>query len=187
MSDDPFEGIGIGIEEKIPNIKTKIDVKQETVTVEDKSQLIFKIQSYGKNKRFAKRLRQAKHNFTGSYLAKRSADDLKLELENIDMTLANSQNSNLIDHSIKYGLSFVETLITKRTPFQIQGTMDKCFEDEHFLDVLERAKMKYGVGGLKMDPILELSLIIAQTALVIHSTQKLINNVSDVNLDEEVP
>jgi hypothetical protein len=196
--DNPFDGIDADskVSENVPKVNIpklpkiifpKIKVQPSDEDIENKSSLIFKIQSYGKNKRFGKKLRHAKHNFTSGYLQKKTIDELKLELESIDMTLSDGQNSDFIDNGLKYGLSIVETVISGKTIFQINGTTEKCFLDEHFLDLLERVKYKYGIGSMKLDPLMELILFVGQTALVIHQTNKLLakSNIN-INLDEEV-
>ena len=202
---DPFEGIDIEniVNKKQPKVnkadnkllekllkkdlKEKKEMPEKDVSndIDEKSQLINNIQMYGKNKRFSKKLRESKHNFSISFLNKKTIEELKLELERIDFTLSSSQNSDIVNHSVKYGLSFVETIVSKRTIFQIQGTSDKCFESEYFLDLLERAKMKYNLN-LKMDPLLEMTIFITQTALSIHQSNKLLCNIPKFDLDEEI-
>jgi hypothetical protein len=198
---DPFEGIDMNSilpKEKPKAISKKKPVNMPIINIpdkhdnstEEKSDLIHKIQLYGKNKRFARKLRESKHNFSISYLNKKNVTDLKLELERIDLTLASGQNSNIVDYGILHGLSFVEKIVNDRTNYKINGTVKKCFEDEYFLDVLERAKMKYGIGCLKMDPLMELSIFIAQTSLTVHHSNKFMSSLNDaskgVDLSEEI-
>ena len=102
------------------------------------------------------------------------------------MALANKQNNNLIDNGLKNCLSFVENMIHDKTKFKIQGTSEKLWADDHFLELLERVKLKYNVPFLKMDPLLELSLVVGQTALICHQQNKYKMELT-TNIDLDTP
>ena len=173
---DPFQGIHTETKPTKPEKATKqtikINLPKETPKKEDsktKAKLIYAIKSYGKNKRFANYLEnECGHNFDEGYLKKMTIDELKLELEKQDVALANKQNTSILDRSVKGGLQFMESLIDQRTKYKVKGTTDRLYEDNAYLDLLERVKIKYNLPFFSMDPVLELSLVIAQTAMVVH-------------------
>ena len=156
--------------------------------ITEKAKLIYSIKSYGNNPRLGLYLKQAGHNFTESFLKSLTLDELRLELEKQDIALGQKQNNGLIDTTIKNGLLFAENMISSKTNFKIQGTCEKCFEDDHFLDTLERVKMRYNMPMIKMDPALELALVIAQTATIINKSNQFMQDIprSTTNLDAKL-
>lgn len=152
-----------------------------------KAKLIYQIQMYGKNSRLGSHLKSAGHRFDESYLRSLSVSDLQLELEKQDVALANRTNNSLIDTGIKGGLSFMETALHNKSKFKVKGTTDKLWQDDHFLDLLERIKLKYNLPFVQMDPMLELIITIVQTGMIMHQTNSFKEQLgTKCNLDEEI-
>lgn len=206
MSDlNPFDGLDtIAKAEKTkPEKKTAKQTKQETEaftevikqeskdTTQEKAKLIYAIQQYGKNKRLGTYLRQeCGLRYDDAYLKKMSVPDLKLELEKQEVSLGSRSNGSLIDVVLKNGLTIAENAISTRTKFDIKGTTQQLYEDDVYLDLLERVKMKYTIPFVKLDPVLELAMTIGQTAMIVHAQNKFKENLivpeDSVNLNAEV-
>jgi hypothetical protein len=105
-------------------------------------------------------------------------DELVNEVEDV---LANKSNNAIGDGLVRGSLEFLEKVIDSKTPFKVNGTIDKCFANDHWRFLLERTKLKYGfnLGGL--DPVSELSLVTFQTAAMMHYQNKF--NTPTTNLD----
>ena len=177
--------------EEVISIKPqKIEIpKQEKDTKNmhaDKVKLVMAIQAYGKNARLGPYLKECGHKFDDSYLKNLSIDDLKFELEKQEVVLGSKQNGGLIDAGIKNGMLFTEQLICKSKRFKVQGTTEKLYTDDHYLDLLERVKIKYTLPFVKLDPVLELTLCIAQTAMLVHHENSYSNIQSSVDLNKEI-
>ena len=202
---NPFEGIEEGATppptkqtKKGKKIKTapppKISIKLEEPKAQkkkaddpkQKAKLIYAIQAYGKNARLGPYLEnECNHNFNHSYLKGLTIEDLKLELEKQDVALANKQNHGLIDTGIKNGMLMAETLITSRSSYKINGTTEALYEDDHYHDLVERVKMKYNAPFMKLDPVLELALVIGQTAMIMHHKNSMMIR-STTDLEENI-
>ena len=169
-----------------------VEEKPQQVTVKghkEKAKLVYAIQSYGKNKRFGQYLREeCGHCFDSAYLKHLSVQELKLELEKQEVALANKQNHGLMDTGIKNGMLFAENLLCRTTRCKVHGTTRTLYQDEHYLDLLERVKMKHATPFVKLDPVLELALCVGQTAFICHHQNGALNeNVqTSVDLDENV-
>lgn len=161
---------------------------KKTEDPKEKIKLIYQIQYFGKNKRFGDYLKNdCKHNFDEGYLRKLTIEELKLELEKQTVALSNKNNNSLIDSSLEKFIEFVENIVHNKTKLKIKGTTQKLFADDHFLDLLEIIKLKYNIPFIKMDPILEISLIILQTAFITHQANTfMISFKPSVDLDEEI-
>lgn len=154
----------------------------------DRASVIFAIKAYHKSPRFAKFLKSQGKVCTEARLTKMTLDQLKLELESLDMTVAGKGNGDFIQGLIKNGLLMTESIVHDRTKFKVKGTSNELFENERFLDLLERVKLKYGLPSVQLDPALELSLVVMQTAMAVHSQHTFMDGLTDtnLNLDEEI-
>lgn len=166
---------------------TKPLKKDNKGSVKERAQLIYKLKTYKNNKRLGPKLRDADFNMSESHYNKLSVTDLKLELEKYDMELSRNGVNDMADHGLKFGLKISENVITKRTPLKVTGTCDKLFNDDHFLDLFERVKLKYNLGFVgQMDPLLEMSIVIFQTAMLTHGQNKFRTQIkTDIDLNEE--
>ena len=198
---DPFDGLDelpappTGKKTKQPKkstMKAVKDIAPPTPEAEadhqTKAQLIYAIQSYGKNKRLGPYLaNDCGHRFDDKYLSSLSLDNLKLELEKQEVALGSKQNSGLVDQGIKQGLTFAESMIDRTSRFKVKGTTETLYNDDHYLDLLERVKMKYTMPFVKLDPVMELALVIGQTAMITHHANSYRQNLQPTaNLDEDV-
>lgn len=176
--------LNMGTGEQTP--KQPTENKQAANT--KKAQLIYAIQKIGKNKRFGDYLRdECGHRFDEAYLSKKSVSELEFEIEKNNVALSHKSNTGMIDVVIKNGMRIGETVVSKKTNLMIEGTTEACFEDEHFLDLLERIKIRHNTPFMQMPPELELALTIAQTAMFIHSKNRFKSSLTtDLDLDKEV-
>ena len=109
-----------------------------------------------------------------------------MQIEKINILLSNKSNNNILDIATEGGLNFIETIISAKTKFKINGTTAKLFQDEHFLDLLELLKLKYNVPTLKLDPAVEILFIVLQTGFIQYQTNTVLSKfTSHTNLDEE--
>ena len=161
--------------------------KQEKDDPKTKAGLIFRIQYYGNNKRFGSYLKNdCDLNFDESFLQRKSVEELEMQIEKINILLSNKSNNNILDIATEGGLNFIETIISAKTKFKINGTTAKLFQDEHFLDLLELLKLKYNVPTLKLDPAVEILFIVLQTGFIQYQTNTVLSKfTSHTNLDEE--
>ena len=208
MSDtiDPFEGLEEIIPEAKPTKSGKKKAKKSDLAllekavkevqvekpkakedVNQKAKLVYAIQNIGKNARFGKYLREQGHRFDDNYLRNLTIKELEFEVEKNNVALGNKSNKGLIDIVIKNGLVMGETVVSNKTQFQIKGTTEILFADDHFLDLLERIKIKHSMPFFDMPPELELALTVAQTALMVHNTNKFSSQLSThIDLEREV-
>ena len=197
---DPFEGIDnvepVEAKGKKSKKKAKPQVLDDFVKpvgkqsddVKEKASLIYAIKSYGRSTRFKKYLKSQGKSFSDAKLSKMSVDNLKLELESLDLTIADRGNSTFIDGIIKSGLQFTENIVDDRTQMKIKGTTAELFENDKFLDLIERVKLKHGLPGVQLDPAIELLFVAMTTAMAIHQSNSFRNDLVDdsINLDEPV-
>jgi hypothetical protein len=103
--------------------------------------------------------------------------------------ISNRGTSDFIDSVIKNGLVFAENIVDSRTKLKIRGTSDELWENDKFLDLLERVKLKYGMPSLNLDPLaaLELTFVVFQTAMLMHNQSSFRHNLIDDNLNLDEP
>jgi hypothetical protein len=201
---DPFEGID-KVEDDEPKPKSKKPKKSKKITLDDiieptevkkqpksndfkeKATLIYAIKAYTRSKRFAKYLKSQGKTFSEVRLQKMTVEQLNLELETLDLTIADRGNSDFIDNLVKSGLTFSEQIINDRTKIKISGTTNELFESDKFLDLLERVKLKYGLPSVKLDPALELLFLALTTGMACHQANSFNNGLinDDIDLDIE--
>jgi hypothetical protein len=112
-----------------------------------------------------------------------------LSSKNRKVALGSRSNGSLVDVVLKNGLVLTENLITQRTQFNVAGTTEQLYQDDNYLDLLERIKMKYTMPFIKLDPVMELGLCVAQTAMVMHAQNKFKDSLQldpDINLDASI-
>jgi hypothetical protein len=201
---DPFEGIDKvePVEAKPKGKKSKkkakpqvlddfVDIKpvdKQSDDVKEKATLIYAVKSYHRSARFKKYLKSQGKSCSEAKLNKMTVDNLKLELESLDLTIADRGNSDFIDSIIKNGLQFSENIVNDRTKMKIKGTTAELFENDKFLDLVERVKLKYGLPSVKLDPGIELLFLALTTAMAVHQSNAFRNDLVDdsINLDEPV-
>lgn len=204
MSDtiDPFSNLDIIPEKKEKNINNEDNKKNNKINkqivdkisnkknIDDpkiKQKLIMSIQKYGNNSRFGEYLTNQGHDFKISYLKKLNIEDLKLELAKQELALSNRTSSNMIDNAIKSGIIFSEKTITSTTKYKIHGLTDELYSNDEYLDLLERSKLAHFNISIKLDPLLELAFVIAQTAVILHGKNTFHQNLkTKINLDDVI-
>jgi hypothetical protein len=155
--------------------------------IKEKMKLIYSIQHFGSNTRFGEYLKDHGFKYDEIYLKKLSVEELKFELEKNYAAITNKNNNSFIDTGLEQFLNFIENIITNKTKYKINGTTKKLFENERFLDLLEILKLKYNIPFIKLDPIMEITLIVIQTAFMTHQMNNIVSSFkTSVDLDEEV-
>lgn len=117
-------------------------------------------------------------------LSKEKLDELAVDIE---MVLANKGNSAMTDSMIRQTMKGLEDIVTWQTKYKINGTTDKCFDNDHWRFLLERVKTKYGIGLMGMDPVTELSLVTFQTAALMHVHNKATTPETDLEAPIQEP
>ncbi len=118
-------------------------------------------------------------------LRKLSKEKLKEQIEDVETILSNKSTAAISDGAVRYSMYMLESIMEQRAELLVKGTTDKCFEDEHWKFLLERAKMKYGLGFGKIDPVAELSLVTFQTGYMMHMSRDLQTPKIDMNAPYE--
>ncbi len=172
-------------EEPVPKRQKKCVV----VRGEDDRRTIALLTEYGKNEWLGPYLCD-NHDFQlqPSKLRKMSSDRLYELLDDIEQVLANKGNSAIGDGIVRGAMSHLERLSSATTGYDITGTTDKCFSNDHWRFLLERAKMKYGVGFGSLDPVAELTLVTFQTAAMMHYSNSIRTPITDLDtvFDDEL-
>jgi hypothetical protein len=152
---------------------------------EEDRRTIALLTSYGKNSWLGPYLKDS-HSFDLSPQKLRKLKGNKLEelLADVEAVLSNKSNSALGDGVVRQFMYQAEAIIDHKTRFKVDGTTEKCFENDHWRFLLERVKMKYGVGFGKMDPISELTLVTFQTASLMHYNNAMCTPQTD--LEEKI-
>ena len=155
--------------------------------VKERATLIYAIRAYGKSPRFKQYLKQQGKISSESKLQKMTVEQLKLELESLDLTICDRGQSDFIDTLAKNGMTFVETIMNDRTKMKVSGTTEELWKNERFLDLLERVKLKYSLPSVKLDPGIELMFVTIQTAMLVHNQNQFRNGLTDDTLDLDAP
>jgi hypothetical protein len=165
--------------------KKKQDQKKLAGRKPEDRRLIAILTAFGKNEWLGPYLLDS-HDFdlTPAKLRRMSGTKLAELHDDVEDVLANKSNSALGDGVVRQTMHLLEGLAMMRTKYQIEGTTDKCFQNDHWRFLLERTKMKYGIGVGNLDPVAELSLITFQTASMLHFQNAM--STPTINLDEEV-
>lgn len=200
MSDaiDPFANLDVvpePVKTKNPKIKKDLVPKKIIQNVEKsieddpkiKQKLIMSIQKYGNNKRFGKYLKDQGHNFKHAYLKKLNVEELKMELAKQELALSNKSNTSMVDKGIKSVIIFGEQTVSKTTKYKLNGLTDDLYSNEHYLDLVERAKLKHFNVSIKLDPLLEMAFVIGQTAVIVHGRNSFEDSLNtETKLDEVI-
>ena len=166
----------------------RVPKKQKTTKQEEKKRSekdrksIALLTQYGKNEWLGPYLKDS-HGFdlTPVKLRKFSASRLAETLADVEEVLANKSNSAIGDGLVRGTMYQLEMMAATKTKFNLVGTTDRCFENDHWRFLLERIKMQYGVGFGKMDPVAELTMITFQTAAMLHYSNSI--QVPETDLD----
>jgi len=90
-------------------------------------------------------------------------------LTEVEDTLNYRNSTGLADDIVKGAVSMAENTVTALTPLELAGLADACFDNEHWRLLLERVKIQYLSDFATMDPLMELGLTTAQTAMFVHA------------------
>lgn len=168
-------------EKEPPKKKTKAEPE---VAPEERNALVFTVKQYQNNKILGPFLK-GKVDFKN--VEKLPAKELKDKLSQIELALADRGASEIVDASIKWFMQLMEGLVSNRTIYNIRGTSEALLSDEHWLFLLERTKMKYGLNfAPKMDPLFELTLVTMQTAFVAMKKNEIELLKNDTDLEKKL-
>lgn len=126
--------------------------------------------AYGRNPVIGPMLRAHGHVLEPHTLRKVPADLLPMVVDEIEEVLDNAGDSDLANTGITQGMIFLEDLLTTRTKLRLKGTTDKLFADGHWVYLLERMKLRAGIGLSSMPPPVEFAMLTAKTALLVHTS-----------------
>lgn len=143
--------------------------------------------AYGKSELIAPKLKKAGVPCEPRALRKVARARLPVILEEAEEALDDSAVDQMSNVALKQGLTCLERLVSSRTRYQITGTTDECFANERWLFLLERAKLKAGIGMTRLDPVTELALITAQTAAIAHARNTSPVVAAPLDLDTPAP
>jgi hypothetical protein len=154
----------------------------------DQQKLIDTIKQYCTNKRFCGHL---KGEINVNNLESLDVEQLQEKLDKIDRILSTRGNQGMIDNGMKMAMVTLENIVDSKTTLNVRGTTEACWVNELFLDKLEQVKIKYNLNlmeNVKLDPALELSLIIFQTGLMCHKRNGILADTADssIDLDAEI-
>lgn len=166
----------------IPNLKTEDKVL--TPDEKEKAKLLFLIKQYQNNERLGPAIKGA---VDLSGLGKLKVKELRNKVEQIDMALANHMNGGMVNGMVKQSLLALESYVTNNYNYNITGTTTTLWGDDHFLFLMERAKFKHGLNWApEIDPLLELAILIYTTMQACHSSNKLKEVATSVDMSKPI-
>lgn len=177
--------MAIQVDEELSHQPSPKKRKKETpIKNEADRKRVALLTSYGKNEWLGPYLKD-NHSFDLDPQKLRKLKGSKLEelLGDVEDVLSNKSNSALGDGVVRQAMYQLETIVDHKTRFKVQGTTDKCFQNDHWRFLLERVKMKHGIGFGKMDPVSELSLITFQTASLVHYNNVMSTPTTDLDME----
>jgi hypothetical protein len=89
-------------------------------------------------------------------------------LDEVEEALEGDMSDGIANEAIRRGMKVLEDIVHARSKYKIAGTTDMCFDNERWLFLLERAKLRAGIGLQRLDPVTEMVLLTAQTAALTH-------------------
>ena len=155
-------------EEKLDLVPDEELAKQH----EEKQKLLLTLQRYDES-RFHDYIKKAGIKFTK--LDEKTNGEL-IELVNRVRYLVNNKGSDVSESAIRYAFEFAEKGITKgsKGKFDLNGLTLALWQDEGFLEDLERFRLEY-LNFLKMDYRIRLLTTIATTAIRVNLINKQMN------------
>jgi len=131
------------------------------------------LSAYGSNEILGPFLTQThSYDLKPARLRRLSGPKLQELLTDVEDTLANQGNSAASDAIVRQSLTAIENAVTLTGKVYVNGTTNRCFENDRWRFLLERVKTKYGLGFNNLDPVTELSLVTFHTASMIHMAHK---------------
>jgi len=126
-------------------------------------------------------------------LAKNTPEKLERQIAKIEKLLSGKTADDGVNTGIKLVMTGLERMISTKTEADITGLTQCCFEDQQWLFLLERVKMKYGLNGLSLggDPGFDLLLSTLVTGMTVYQLNLLKKRASHssqrYNLDAPAP
>jgi len=145
--------------------------------------------AYGRSALIGPKLKKAHINCDPKALRRLPRQKLPLLLDEVEEVLEGELSGELADAVLKQGLVCLENLVATRSKYQISGTTEACFANDRWCFLLERAKLRAGIGLQRLDPMTELALLTAQTAAITHAKNTMFaaQPSQAMNLDAPAP
>ena len=145
--------------------------------------------AYGRSALIGPKLKKAHINCDPKALRRLPRQKLPLLLDEVEEVLEGEMSGELADAVLKQGLVCLENLVANRSKYQISGTTEACFANDRWCFLLERAKLRAGIGLQRLDPMTELALLTAQTAAITHAKNTMFTAQPSqtTNLDAPAP
>lgn len=145
--------------------------------------------AYGRSALIGPKLKKAHINCDPKALRRLPRQKLPLLLDEVEEVLEGEMSGELADAVLKQGLVCLENLVANRSRYQISGTTEACFANDRWCFLLERAKLRAGIGLQRLDPMTELALLTAQTAAITHAKNTMFaaQPSQTTNLDAPAP
>ena len=150
---------------------------------EEKKQLLGSLRTYRDNAILGPAL---KNRVEFKNLEKLSVADLKDRLEQVELALSQANNSSLIDGMVSGTLYWAENVLSTEK-YNFRGTSDQLYKNDHWVFLLERVKIKYGLQmSTTLDPGVELFLVTVQTMMAVQRMNRLQNLHPLTDLDRKI-
>ena len=147
-----------------------------------KVEIVTLLSAYNQNRILGNYLRnQQKFDLDPVKLRKMRLVDLEELEEMVETVLKNQSHGAFTDSVVAMIMEGLEETTSRHSPYSIQGTTAACFENDHWLFLLERVKVKYNIGMRNLDPATELALVTFQTAALVHNKNKLRRPKTDLD------
>ena len=172
---------------KAPKASKKDLEEQEAFTEIRKNPTYKLLAAYGRSAVISPVLQAQGYDLTPVSLRKISPSLYPQFLDEVEEILEHQGTTALGNAATAQVLEYMEKEISKRTRYKIDGTTAKCFENQQWVFLLERAKLRMGIGVDKMPPQVEFALITAQIAFFQHEKNKLKFAVPATDLEAEAP
>lgn len=168
---------------QVEKVKAKVVAKKKNdEEAEERQKVIWKIRRYIASKRFGEYIsKELGIKYTQAQLQKLKLNTLQNILHRIRISI-DLKNTDSIMDKFAFGASMMTEMAV--SPFyDIEGTTEVLFENDDFLNALEKVKIETDVPNIP--PPIQLSLIGVQTALVVHQRNTFVKkrNVPQKNQD----
>lgn len=139
------------------------------------------LRAYFRHPKISKILEKEGCRATPEQLRKMTSESRELLLCQVEEALDHHTNAGMVDQSARTALQALEDIVHHKTRFKVSGTVAKCFEDDKWILLYDRAKIRAGLGLAPFDPLTEVLLKTAQVAYEQHDMNKYKSHGVDLN------
>lgn len=130
--------------------------------IEEKRKLLLMLGRY-RTSRFGKYLQDMNYKLQDSIISKLSLDELQKLLKDVQFTIANKNNQNMLEPMVLGGVSFIEKMVSDF--YDVRGLSANLAQDQAFLEILEEIQLKSLVFS-NNDPETRLAITVLKAAYV---------------------